>query len=75
MTTNNTYRIYIRSNEHPRTINTPMMGRTYFSIIEAEGTDDYITKLNELVARGEKVLEVRKGFGGAFIKYWEHINK
>ena len=75
MTTNNTYRIYIRSNEHPRTINTPMMGRTYFSIIEAEGKDDYITKLNELVARGEKVLEVRKGFGGTYIKYWEHINK
>ena len=72
---NNTYRIYIRSNEHPRTINTPMMGRTYFSIIEAEGTDDYITKLNELVARGENVLEVRKGFGGTYIKYWKHINK
>jgi hypothetical protein len=75
MTTNNTYRIYIRSNEHPRTINTPMMARSYYSVIEAEGTDGYITKLNELVARGEKVLEVRKGFGGAFIKYWEHINK
>ena len=72
---NNTYCIYIRSNEHPRTINTPMMARTYYSVIEAEGINGYITKLNELVAHGEKVLEVRKGFGGAFIKYWEHISK
>ena len=75
MATNHTYRIYIRSNEHPRTINTPMMGRTYYSVIEAEGTDDYITKLNELVARGEKVIEVRKGFGGARIDWTAFIKQ
>ena len=33
----NTYRIYIRSNANPRTINTPMMGRTNYSIITVEG--------------------------------------
>lgn len=78
MTTNNRkneYRIYIRSNEHPRTINTPKNGRTYYSIVTACGLEDFTAKLNELIAKGEKIIEVRKGYGGFYVKYWEHIAK
>ena len=71
----NTYRIYIRSNEHPRTINTPMMGRTYYSVIDVQGKEAFITKLNELVAAGETINEVRYGWGGIYVKYWEYIKK
>ena len=69
-----TYRIYIKSNNNPRTINTPMMGRTYYTIITAQGKEEFITKLNELVANGETIQEVRCGCG-AYVKYWEYINK
>jgi hypothetical protein len=70
-----TYRIYIKSNNNPRTINTPMMGRTYYTIITAQGKEEFIAKLNELVANGETIREVRCGCGGAYVKYWEYINK
>lgn len=69
----NTYRIYIRSNKHPRTINTPMMGRTYYECIAVEGKENFISKLNELVSAGETIREVRYGWGGTYVKYWEHI--
>ena len=71
----NTYRIYIHSNKHPRTINTPMMGRTNYEVIEAVGKEEFIAKLNELVAQGKTISEVRYGWGGAYVKYWEYINK
>jgi hypothetical protein len=59
------YRIYIRSNEHPRTINTPMMFRAYYSIITVVGTfEDMITKVKELKAQGEFIYEVRSGLNG-----------
>lgn len=58
-----TYRIYIRSNEHPRTINTPKMARTYFSCFEVEGKDNAIAKAKALTAMGEKVLEISTPFG------------
>jgi hypothetical protein len=68
--TNSTYRIYIRSNEHPRTINTPMMGRTNYSVIEVEGREAAIEKIKELRAKGENVYEVRYGFGGHEFNHW-----
>ena len=71
----NEYRIYIRSNKNPRTLNTPNNGRAYFSVIVAHGKQEFSEKLNELIANGEKVLEVRKGYGGHYVKYWEYIRK
>jgi len=71
----NTYRIYIKSNNHPRTINTPMMGRTFYDVIDVQGKEAFIAKLNELVANGETINEVRYGWGGVYVKYWEYINK
>ena len=71
----NTYRIYIKSNKHPRTINTPKMGRTQYDVIEAVGKEEFITKLNELVAQGETIQEVRYGWGGSYVKYWNYIKK
>ena len=60
----NTYRIYIRSNEHPRTINTPMMGRTYYSIIEVKGVRaDLVAKVEELRAKGEFITDIYVGCG------------
>lgn len=69
--TNSTYRIYIRSNEHPRTINTPMMGRTDYSVIEAEGREAAIEKIRELKAEGKHVYEVRYGFGSHYFNHWK----
>ena len=71
----NTYRIYIKSNNNPRTINTPMMGRTYYTVIDVQGKEAFITKLNELISAGECINEVRYGWGGIYVKYWEYINK
>lgn len=68
--TNKTYRIYIHSNEHPRTINTPMMGRTNYSVIEVEGREAAIEKIKELRAQGERVYEVRYGFGCHEFNHW-----
>ena len=71
----NTYRIYIKSNENPRNINTPMMGRTNYTCINAIGKEEFIAKLNELVKAGEVIREVRYGWGGSYVKYWEYIAK
>ena len=54
-----TYRIYIRSNNNPRTINTPYNGRTYYDIVEVEGASKMISKINELIENGEVISEVR----------------
>ena len=59
------YRIYIRSNEHPRTINTPMMGRCWYSIIVVYGTfEDMVAKCKELKSNGVFIYEVRSGLNG-----------
>ena len=46
------YNIYIRSNEHPRTINTPMMGR-----------DALEAKVAELIKAGKHITEVCTDLG------------
>lgn len=61
------YRIYIRSNEHPRTINTPMLGRTYYSVIPVNGRDALIAKVAELRDNGKIILEIRAGCGGTAV--------
>ena len=43
-----TYTIFVRSNEHARTINTPMMGRTNYTAIKAQGKVDLLAKVDEL---------------------------
>ena len=58
-----TYRIYIRSNEHPRTINTPKMARTYFTCFEVAGKENALAKAKELIATGEQVLEITTVLG------------
>lgn len=70
-----TYRIYIKSAKNPRTINTPCNGRTYYEVIAVEGKDAFIAKLNELVANGEVIREVRYGYGGSYVKYWNYLTK
>lgn len=71
----NTYRIYIFSNEHPRTINTPRCGRTYYTRIDVVGKEAFIAKLNELVQAGEQIQEVRFGWGGEYVRYWKYLAK
>ena len=71
----NTYRIYIKSEKHPRTINAPRNGRTYYEVIAVEGKEAFIAKLNELVENGEVIREVRFGYGGSYVKYWEYLTK
>ena len=71
----NAYSIYIRSAEHRRTINTPMMGRINYTVIRVDGKDAFITKLNELVRNGEHINEVRYGWGGSYVEYWKYFNK
>lgn len=75
MTMTNTYRIYIKSNNHPRTINTPCNGRTYYDVVEVIGKEPFIIKLNELVSNGATVQEVRYGWGGSYVPYWKYVEK
>lgn len=59
MKNNKTYFIFIRSNEHPRTINTPANGRTYYSRIDFIGTKEELkTKVAQLKANGEIISEI-----------------
>ena len=69
----NTYNIYIRSEGHPRTVNTPAMGRTCYEVIRIEGKEAFTAKLNELVTAGEQIAEVRHGWSGSYVRYWEYI--
>lgn len=57
------YTIYIRSNEHPRTINTPMMGRTNYTAIRVQGKENLAIKVAELRNAGERVSEIRTDLG------------
>lgn len=58
-----TYNIFIRSNEHPRTINTPMMGRTYYTNIRVQGREALESKVQELRNAGEHINEIRTDLG------------
>ena len=59
------YRIYIKSNKNPRTINTPMMGRTYYEVIEVQGNKEALeSKVAELQNAGKTITEIRTGMGG-----------
>ena len=55
--------IYIRSNEHPRTINTPMMGRTYYTAIRVYSREEMLEKVEELKKAGENILEISRPLG------------
>ena len=57
------YTIYIRSNEHPRTINTPMMGRTNYTAIRVQGSKALEIKVAELRNAGEKITDIRTELG------------
>ena len=57
------YNIYIKSNEHPRTINTPMMGRTYYTKITVQGKEELVKTVNELRAKGEVIREIATDLG------------
>lgn len=57
------YTIYIRSNEHLRTINTPMMGRTNYTAIKVQGKENLEAKVVELRNAGKKVSEIRTDLG------------
>lgn len=58
-----TYNIYIRSDEHPRTINTPRMGRTYYTHFTVQGMEALTAKVAELRKAGEKILEISTRLG------------
>ena len=58
-----TYTIYIRSNEHTRNINTPMMGRTNYTAIRVQGKENLAIKVAELRKEGERVTDIRTDMG------------
>ena len=58
------FNIFIRSNEHPRTINTPKMGRTYYTCIRVQGVETLRETVNELRENGEHISEIRTDMGG-----------
>ena len=62
-----TYHIYIHSNEHPRTINTPKMGRTNYTMFEVKGKDAMLAKVAELRAEGAPLWEVKTNLG---VRIW-----
>ena len=59
-----TYKIYIRSEEHPATLWTKPWELTNYSIISMEGCyKDVLMKVKELTEAGEKVLYVYTELG------------
>jgi hypothetical protein len=44
-------------------------------MIPIDGKEAFIAKLNELVEKGEVIREVRFGYGGSYVKYWEYLAK
>jgi hypothetical protein len=53
------YHIYIHSNEHPRTINTPRNGRTYYTCFECATKEAVLAKVGELAEQGITPYEMR----------------
>ena len=60
------YNIYIKSNENPRTINTPTNARTYFTKIVVQGLEALQTKCEELVKNGKIITDIRSEMGTKF---------
>ena len=58
-----TYNVYVQSNECPRTINNPMMGRCYYTRISVKRKDELREKVAQLRESGEEILEIRTDFG------------
>lgn len=66
MTNNNNnkqYFIFIRSNEHPRTINSYKNQRCYYSRIDVIGRKTLEEKVAELRAKGEIITDIRTELG------------
>ena len=61
------YRIYIKSNKNPRTINTPANGRTYYGLIIVDTREALTGKLKELRSNGEVITDIRTGLG---VRIW-----
>ena len=57
------YTIYIKSNEHPRTINTPIMARTYYTAIRVQGCEALTQMVDELRAMGKVITDIRTELG------------
>lgn len=58
-----TYNIYIRSNEHPRTINSFANSRCWYTRIPAYGREDLVNKVAELRESGANILEITTPLG------------
>lgn len=56
-----TYQIYVRSNENKRTINHYQNSRCYYTKLEVVGKDALIEKCKELIEKGERIDEIRRG--------------
>ena len=65
------FKIFIKSNNHPRTINTPQMGRTNYDLVVVEGKEALIKKFNELKAQNINFYEIRSNTGSW---YWVKNN-
>ena len=64
------HNIYIKSDKHPRTINTPMMGRTYYTKVCVFGTvEDLERKVIKLQNAGEHITEISTDLGTK-IYFW-----
>lgn len=60
----NNYRIFIKSNNHPKTINTPNNARLYWNKIEVNGTrQELIEKVNELKNNGTAISQICTNLG------------
>ena len=57
------FRLYIHSNEHPRTINSYANSRTYFTCFECNSEAEAINKYLELKAQGIIPYEIRTPLG------------
>ena len=57
------YFIFIRSSEHPRTINTPRNGRTWYTKFEVFGREALAAKVAELREAGEFITDIRTAMG------------
>ena len=57
------YNIYIRSDEHPRTINSYANARCYYTKIVVHGKQELAAKVAELRANGETITDIRTNLG------------
>ena len=57
------FRIYAKTNEHPRTINTYANSRTYYTIIKVYGVKELQDKINELKNTNVRISEICTGYG------------